>query len=160
MLAAVSTALCILSSAFPTMSLTILAICGVVSSLALNVCGYKYAFLMYAAVSLLALILCTDKSCAVYYILLFGHYPMVKTALERISKKTLVWMLKLAFANLLCFVSVLLITYIIGVSGELNDFENPLFWILYNAAFVLYDICLEKIILFYISKGGRKGRFH
>lgn len=157
--AAISTVLCILSSVFPTMSLTVLAVCGLISALALNLCGYRYALLQYVAVSVLALVLSPDKSCAVYYIFLFGHYPILKAVFERISNSFFRWGAKLLCANLFGLISLWIVSRFLGISDIISDTSKIAFFVLYNIAFVLYDICLGRLIFLFLIKRRGKGGF-
>ena len=40
--------------------------------------GRKYALLLYAATSVLAVLLVPDKELALFYVLVLGYYPMLK----------------------------------------------------------------------------------
>lgn len=156
---AISVVLCILASVFPTMSLTITAAAGVVSAVALIQCGYRYALLVYIAASLLTLLLSPNKECAVYYIVLFGHYPLLKTFTERISNKAVSWCVKIIEANVLYSIVFFIISYIIGIYEAIGLKELLITAAAYNTAFVLYDICLGKFMMFCISKNSQNTRF-
>ena len=158
--AAISVVLAFLSSAFPNMSLTILALCGVVSAFALSECGYKYAVLMFVAVSVISAILVPDKSCVVLYVLLFGHYPIVKTLIERVGKPWLAWIIKLVIVNLLAFAALYVTLVLLDTVGESVIMGRKYFFLFYNVAVILYDICIGKMMFLYMVKRGRSGRFH
>lgn len=157
---ALSVVFAFLSYAFPNMSLTILAICGVISAFALCECGYKYAALMYVAVSVISAVFVPDKSCVVLYVLLFGHYPIVKTLVERVGKTWLAWIIKLALANLLAFAVLYVTLVLLDTVGEIVIMGRKYFFLFYNIAVILYDICVGKIMFLYMAKRGRRGRFH
>ncbi len=158
--AALSVVFAFLASAFPNMSLTILALCGVVSAFALSECGYKYAILMYVAVSVISAIFVPDKACVVLYVLLFGHYPIVKTLVERVGKAWLSWIIKLIIANLLAFAALYVTLVLLDSVGKIIIMGRKYFFLFYNLAVILYDICIGKIMFLYMVKRGRSGRFH
>ena len=150
---------CSLASLFPTMSLAIVAIAGVIVSLALFKCGYKYAMLVYIASSVLALLLTPSKECAVYFVFLFGHYPMLKVFLNRIPNRVVIWLIKLAAANVLYGIVFLITTFILGIIEAVGAVEIAITIVMFNAAFVLYDICLDRIMLLFLSRPFGKGKF-
>lgn len=152
MFTAVSVFLCFFASIFPSMSLSITAIAGMVSAIALVQCGYKYSALVYIASSILALLLVPNKQCAVFYLVLFGHYPMLKLFTERLKSKAVVWAAKICEAGLLYFIVFLISTYILGIHDSVGKAEAVLTGILFVLVFVLYDICLDRIMRAYISK--------
>jgi len=159
MCVAFSVILCVLAAVFPTMSLAITAMSGLVSSIILVRCGYKYASLTYIASSILLFLLAPNRECAVYYVVLFGHYPMLRTFTERIGKKALVWIVKILEANILYTAVFVVATFIIGVADEVGTTEKVITALLFNIAFVLYDICVGKFMMAYISKHLQKHRF-
>ncbi len=156
---AISVVLCILASVFPTMSVTITAIAGIVSAVALIQCGYRYALMVYVAASFLNLLFSPNKECAVYYTVLFGHYPLLKTFTERIGNKSVAWCVKIIEANLLYGIVFFISSHIIGTYEVIGIKAFLLTAAIFNAAFVLYDICLSKLMMLYISKHLKNTRF-
>ena len=154
---ALSVLFAFLSSAFPTMSLTILAISGVVSAFALSECGYKYACLTYLAVSVISAFLVPDKTCVAFYVLLFGHYPIVKTLIERVGNRWLSWGIKLLLINALGALIFYLTTSILTPSGDFSLDGGKFIIIVYNLAVILYDLCIGKLMFIYLSRRGRRG---
>ncbi len=159
MFVAISVLICILASFFSTMSLTITAITGVVSAIAVVQCGYKYAGIMYAASSVLIFLLVPNRECAVYYILFFGHYPIVRVFLERIKNKLCRRTIKLAIGNLIFALSMWILLNIVGLEEVFGKTELLVLVILFNGAFVLYEILLDRIISAYIGKRIGKNGF-
>ena len=47
-------------------------------------CGLKTAWLLFAAVAILALILVPEKEMALAFVFILGHYPLVKVRLDRL----------------------------------------------------------------------------
>lgn len=155
-----SVLLCVFASFFPTLSLCIIAVSGIASAILLIHCGYKYSILAFLASAVLVFLLAPDKECAAYYIILFGHYPALKTFTERVTNRVAVWAVKIAEANVLFAILFAVSTYILGIYDAVGKSEILITALAFNAAFILYDICLGKIMFLYISKYLQNGRFH
>ncbi len=155
---AVSVILCFVASLFSTISLAICALTGIVTLLMLMNTGYKYTFLHYIAVSVLVLLLCPNKECAIYYIFLFGIYPIYKLYIERVKNRIVLWTLKILAANLLYALVWILTIRIMGLSENPLVIETVITFILYNITFVVFDICLTRIMFFYILKRFKNNR--
>ena len=89
-----------------------------------------WAWLTYLAVSLLALIVTFDKDAALMFILFFGYYPILRLYIERLRKKPLKWICKLALLNLFLVLDYWLTVYVLG----LPTFENDVRWLLIGLA--------------------------
>lgn len=154
MLAALSVALLFLSNFISVASLALSAIAGVLLIPAVIEASAGWAFMIYGVVSILSLLLLGDKSSALFYIFLFGHYPIVKNAIERkLQNKPLQWVIKLLFQNVCAFIAML-ITYKVTGVGDDSLFKNGLLVtaILFNVTFVLYDIALSRLIVTYVYR--------
>ena len=108
--------------------------------------GKGTAFTMFAAVSLLGMILIPDKEMALFYLLLFGHYPIIQPSLNRIGKKLPRVILKALVFNAGALLSVLLAKLIFAI--PVFDPDKPI-WLLAavyligaNICFALYDSAL------------------
>lgn len=156
MLTATAVILNLLSSVFPTMSLSILAISAFATAAALIECGYKYAILVYAAVAILSFFMVPDRSSTVFYVFLFGHYPVIKFAAERIRKPFISWAVKFACANTMFSVIYFLFSAYIGVYDRFTGDGAAGFYLIFNIAFVLYDVCMTRLMRIYMSN--RHGR--
>ena len=53
--------------------------------------GTKYALLLYATVSLLALILVPETELAWFYLLVVGHYPVLRRVLVEFGRHRCAW---------------------------------------------------------------------
>lgn len=158
-LSAVMTALMVvlvyLSSLFPVMSLSIVAIAGVLSAILVSECGVSYACLAYIAASALMLITAPDKSNAVLFVLLFGIYPIIAVFLERVKYKVFTRVLKLLTANVLFFIALMLFKLFMFVETGNATGIFWFIWITYNVIFVMYDVCLKKLVIFYKIRIGK-----
>lgn len=151
--AAVFTALMVvlvyLSAVFPTMSMSIIAIAGVISAVLVSEYGITTAAMAYVSASVLMFVLVPDKSNALLFAIVFGIYPVLQNLIERVKHKWLTWVIKIAVANF-----IFLITWILFKTLFFTDAEGliGLTWLLLIAAnviFIMYDICLKKLVFFY-----------
>ena len=146
LLAAGGVALIYLTAVMPTLQFALVAIAGLLPAIPLLLGGMKWGLLTYAATGLLALILGIDKEAAILYLLLFGHWPMVKSLIERkLRHRALEWIAKLLVCNLL-FLALYLMVKLIGI--DIGDLGMPLwlFWLVGDLSFVLYDVCFTLLI--------------
>lgn len=125
--------------------------------------GYITATVVYVAVSFLSFLLVADKEAVLYYVAFLGFYPILKGLFERIKFKPLQFLLKLCVFNI-CIVTA----FYVGItllsipkeSFELFDVYLPLvFLALGNIVFIVYDICLTRIITQYIVIWRKKIKF-
>lgn len=119
--------------------------------------GHKWAFLVYGATSLLCLLITPDREAALLFVLFFGHYPIVKSYLERIKHRVLEWMAKLAVFNLCVIACYALIYFVFNMQdvaasfGEFGRYGALIFLAAGNVVFVLYDYTLSALVRFYLA---------
>lgn len=118
--------------------------------------GTRTALTMYAAVSVLSLMLVADKELALFYLLLFGHYPIIQPGLDRIAANHLRRVLKAVIFNGCAILSVWLAQVIFSVPIFEENWPVLLLVIVYlaiaNACFVLYDRALRQFYTIYDIK--------
>ena len=147
-LSALSVVILLAGSFFSVLDLSAAALASFVIIFVISEIGRPQAFVVFAVTALLSLILLPERSPAVFYSCFIGYYPILKSLIETRLPRFIGYALKLisftaAFA-LILFVSV-----------KLLDFEE--FVGLYAVglvalgyiAFILYDLALSHIILFY-----------
>ena len=152
-LSALALILVYLGSIAPTGSWGIVAAAGLLPSAAVISVSLSAGFLCWASAAILAFLLAPDKLCALLFGVLFGLYPMVKYLVERLRKKPLEYVLKLAFFN--AAFTVVYLTMAAAVAASLPRALGGSVWILYaaaNAVFLLYDYGFSKLIALYISR--------
>ena len=92
------------------------------------------------------------------YTALFGLYPLVKSLIERLRKRGLEYLLKLAFFN-----ASFTLIFLIMRTAVLDSLHTALgtVWVLYlaaNAVFLIYDFGFSRLIGFYVARIGRAVR--
>jgi hypothetical protein len=116
----------------------------------------KWALGVYAAVSILAVILVPNKEVAVIYAAFFGYYPIIKAIIEKRLPKVFGWLVKIIIFNSTMFISYYLMLKFMGIKIDelesLGVYAIPILLSMGSVAFVLYDYALSKIISIYIVK--------
>ena len=148
-------------------------LCALILQLVLKICGSRIAWAWYGAVTLLSLLMAPDKEAAAVFLAL-GYYPIVKDRLERL-KKPVAWTLKLVIFNATLIAGTLVTFYlfagdtagktildafafVFGVE-ELGALITAGVLVLANVTFVVYDIALTRLIIFYFVKIRKKFKF-
>ena len=141
MLAAVSVVLMCIGTLIPIATYAAPVLCMMAGQIVLKICGGRIAWAWYGTVSLLSLLLATDKE-AVAVFLVLGYYPIVKPKLDRMRGK---WLWKALLFNGSILLMYWILLKVIGMEQLLSDFEGmgiamyALLLILGNVTFVLLD---------------------
>ena len=152
-LSALALILVYLASVAPSGSWGIVAAAGLLPAAAVISVSLTAGFMCWAAAAILAFLLAPDKLCALLFGVLFGLYPMVKSLVERLRKKPLEYVLKLAFFN--AAFTVICLTMTAAVAASLPRVLGSSAWVLYglaNVVFLLYDYGFSKLIALYINR--------
>lgn len=118
--------------------------------------GYKWAYSVFAAAALLSLLITPDREAALLFVFFFGHYPILKSLLERLSNRVLEWVLKISVFNLCvlgCYALIFYVfqmQYVIDSFGGFGQYALLIFLLVGNVVFVIYDFTLSSLVLFYI----------
>ena len=152
-LGALALILVYVGSIAPTGNWGIVAAAGLLPAAAVISVGLKAGLLCWAGVSILAFLLVPDKFCVLLFSVLFGLYPMVKSLIERLRKRPVEYLLKLAFFN--AAFTVIWLTMAAAVTASLPAALGASVWVLYlaaNIAFLLYDYGFSRLIALYIAR--------
>lgn len=152
LLIALSMVALLVASYVPSGRMGIVAIAGLLPAAAVISAGLGAGFFCYVGTGLLALLLLPTKECVLLYALLFGHYPMLKSLIERIKKPILEWCCKLVLFNAL--LSVLYFAFRVLFLSAIPEAwaQTAIIYIGGNIAFVLYDLCFSQLIGWYIRR--------
>ena len=152
----VSVVLMVCSSFIPIGKYAFPAIAGALICLIVIEFGKIWAWSAYIAVSLVSIILCADKQIAVYFIVFFGCYPILKAIFERIKNKYISTVVKFTMFNASAIAVYYIFSYIFNITLENIKIYNinivVVLFVVGNIAFIIYDICLSKAINIYINK--------
>ncbi|OOM76533.1 hypothetical protein [Clostridium sp. BL-8] len=137
------------ASIIPISTLSILTVASCLIPISIIRTSIKNTILVYIASSILSFFLVTINI-AIYYILFFGIYGIIKYFIEKIRNILIELVLKLVTFNML-----LSVIYFIGTNLLINlDTKFPIYivWIIAQVVFLIYDYALTIIISFYLSR--------
>lgn len=148
-------------SALEVFVYTLPAFAGMLIMLCVIELDKKWAMGIYAAVSLLSLMLVPNKEAAILYVAFFGYYPVLKAFLESKLPKVGEYIVKFLVFNVAMLgayavlVKVLGMPFdeIMGIEGEggfIAEFILPIMLILGNITFFIFDIALTRIVTAYL----------
>ena len=154
--AALSLVLMFLTSLIPFGTYAFPAMAGILLILLVFNLGYGYAVAVFGITAVLSFVLLTDKEAALYYTIFLGYYPILKGVIERIRSKAIQYALKLCLFNI-CMIGAFFIgTYLLSIPKEsFTLFGVYLPWaflILGNIFFLLYDLCITRLVTLYLIK--------
>lgn len=147
-----------LAGIMPMFYLILPMIAGILIMIIAEEVNLSWAWLTYIAVGILSLFITADKEASLVFIMIFGHFPIIRLHLEKIKLKLLRWLIKLAIFNA-CAVSFFYVTvYIFGIREmleEMNEYGRygaVILLVLCNIIFVLYDLNLYLMYSIYKIK--------
>lgn len=158
LLCALSVALLYATSFFHTLDLTITAIAGMITAVAMIHCGTSHSIMLYIATALLGLLILPNPAMAVLYAMFFGYYPIVKHYFERIQNKLFSWGVKLLWCNFVFCVLYFLASRLFDTEAVFGPYPAPLVLVSLNVVFVIFDIGMTRVISYYIYR--KIGRAH
>ena len=125
--------------------------------------GVPWAIGVYAGVSVLSFLLVSDKEAALYYVLILGIYPILKSFFERIKIKWLSFLLKLVYFNIFAVVAYYISIFVLMIPQEsftLFGINMPLIFLLMgNLVFVAYDLCVTRLVTLYLNVWRHRFKF-
>ena len=158
MMAALGTVLMLSSSLIPVLTYAAPMLASLMLIPVLFEFGKKYAGMTWLVTALLALMLCTDREAAFFY-LFIGWYPIMKPTLDRIPGKAVRFLVKLAAFTLDFLLLFLLLSFVLGLEDFRSEmllsaavygmlvFSMLLFDKIYERAVILYAVRLRQKLL-------------
>ena len=117
--------------------------------------GRVYGVGVYVASTLLGFLLMPSKTGAILFAAFFGIYPVLKSLFEQPRRRSLEWIFKIVSFNALFTVVWLLIGKLI-FSDKILSYPVAIIYLGCNVVFVLYDLGLSKLIVYYINRISNK----
>ena len=119
--------------------------------------GWKWGLGVYAVVAVLSLFLAGDKEAVLYFIALFGYYPILKAVFEKhIKNKVILYVLKFAVFNTAAIASFLAAAFLLSISPEeytLFGVYMPLAFLAFgNVFFLIYDFAVTVFVGQYVVR--------
>lgn len=151
---------CMLLTVFPFATIALPALASVCILPIVVEHGRRWAWAVYAAVALLALLIAPDVEAKLLFITFFGYYPIVKSWVETHCHRVVEWVCKFAVFNAAVIIAYAVLSCI-GFSLEEFAIEGvalPLgvilagFLVAGNVVFWLYDRTLSLMVPFYMRR--------
>lgn len=163
MIAALSLTIMLLTAVIPYLQYALPAMAGALLVLMVIEINKKWALCAYAAVSILSFLILPDKESAMMYFAFFGFYPILKPLIEsKIKNNYLCWLLKAIVFNIAAVAAYTVIIYVFGIPlEEMDEFGKwgiPILLAMGNVMFVLYDICITRLVTLYLRRWQKKFR--
>ncbi len=119
--------------------------------------GYKWALGVYVVVSVLSLFLSADKEAAVFFIMIFGYYPILKSVIEsKLKNKLIQFLLKLVVFNAAAVIAFFITTALLSVPAEeytiMGMYLPLVFLLMGNVMFIIYDYAVTLLAFQYINR--------
>jgi len=120
--------------------------------------GRRTALVAWAAVSILSFLLVPDIELVLFFILLFGYYPVLYPQLNKIKNRVLRYAVKFLLFNAVVAVVYVLLFFVFSSPQLLEDIATSatLFWVslivVGNIIFLLYDFLIDKVRIIYIHR--------
>ena len=161
--AALSLVLMLLTGIIPVGTYALPCLSGILLTIIVIEFGIPWAFGVYFAVSVLSFLMVSDKEAALYYVLILGIYPILKSLFERIQIKWLSFVIKLLYFNLSAVAAFYVSIFVLSIpieSFSLFGINMPLaFLAAGNLVFVVYDICVTRLVTIYLSVWRKRFKF-
>lgn len=149
LISALSIAICLIGSLFTVTKFIAPIIAGLIVIIVIECVGIKQSIITYVSVSILLFIILSKKSGAIAYILLFGYYPIIHFALEKLKVK-----MTAIITKVIIFLSVGTLSAFIGLQfmpaiQERNDFRKLMIIgiVLYTVFAIVYDLFLKVLFI-------------
>ena len=122
--------------------------------------GSAWAYAVFAATAILSFLLTADKEAALLYAIFLGYYPVLKSLIERVKSRGIQYCIKLALFNAAMIGAFFIAVGLLSIprdSFNINGVYLPwLFLAIGNIAFIIYDICITRIVTIYMLKWHKK----
>lgn len=146
-----------LTGLFPLADYALPALAGILTVVVVIEISDKTAWCVYAAISILSLLVVPRLEAKLVFIAFLGYYPIVKAYLERIKSRAVSWASKFALFNAAAAVIFTGMSFLLGLDALLAEFDGygawglAAFWAFANLVFWIYDIALTRVISMYLS---------
>ena len=158
--AALSLVLMLLTSVIPFGTYAFPAFAGILLVLLVINPGYRWAIAVYCITAILSFLLLADKEAALYYTAFLGFYPILKSVIERIPSKAAQFVIKFAVFNLCIIAAFYIGMTLLSVPKEsftlFGVYLPWVFLIIGNMFFLLYDLCITRLVTLYLLKWHKK----
>ncbi|MBE6767247.1 MAG: hypothetical protein IKL62_06840 [Clostridia bacterium] len=143
-----------LMSYVPTLTYSIPALAGMFIMVVVIEIGPKWALFSYISAAIVSMLV-AEPEAALFFVLLFGCYPIIKVYLERIKLKPVAYICKLLIFNAAVVLIFFVFMKLMGVETDFGGVEKYVIagvWVLANAVFLVYDYAVKSVSNWYFYK--------
>lgn len=161
-LGGIVSALCLLcmflAGIMPMFYLILPMIAGILMMITAEEVSISWSWLTYVSVSILSLFITADKEAALVFIMIFGHYPIIRIYIQKIKTGFIRFIIKEAVFNICASAFFYVTVFLFGIDEMLDDMHELGRYgamILLGAAnimFILYDFNLGAVYTIYLKK--------
>lgn len=141
-LAALAVVIMCLGGMIPVATYVCPVLCCVLCCVVFYTCGKKMAWVWYAAVAILSLLLGPDKEAAGVYLVL-GYYPMIKQVFE---KSKLSWLWKFLLFQAAVAILYLGLIHLLGIEQVVEE------WNVFALASILIMLIMGNVVFFVLDR--------
>ncbi len=158
LVSALCTAIIIMYEIIPVGMYILPAISGIIILAMAIEFGFKCGLEIFLITSVLSLMLSGDKSAAIFFIILFGYYPLLKIKIEtlKLNMNIVKLAIKLAVFNLAIILEYWISIKLFGVPEEslmlFGIYMPHVLLIMANITFLMYDRCIIICMYVYVHK--------
>lgn len=142
-------------SLVPAMTYVMPAVSGLIIWTVASQINKKWGILCYASVSLLTFILVPEFEANIFFIFIWGYYPLAYMVLSEINSIILRYILKFSIFNIAALLGFFVVSRVLGIDkmiDSLSDFGDIAIYILWaagNVMFFFYDMSLKYVMFAY-----------
>ena len=147
---ALSVAILSLASLFEIADLALSMFASAILLLAMIELSERFGWMIYAATSLLSLLLLPSKFIAAIYLVFTGLYPLIKRFFDKLGR-VLSCLLKVLYFNGSLTAALLLARFVFGIT----DYAGWLlvaYYLVANVCFWLFDLLIKRLTVLYMVR--------
>lgn len=161
-LGGIVSALCLvlmfLAGIMPALYITLPMAAGALLMIIVTEVSTGWGMLTYIAVGILSMFMIADKEAALLFVMIVGHYPVMRSLIDKVKLRLLRTILKLIVFNV-CAVSFYYVTvYLFGIQQMLEEMKEYgrygtlILLVLCNILFLIYDFLLDALCIIYVKR--------
>jgi len=146
-----------IASVWPSGQIGLVAAASLFVAAAVIESGLVPGVYVFAASSIIAMLMIPNRAAPILYIAFFGFYPVLKSLIERLRGTILQWVLKLLVFN----ISLTVLWFLLRELFFSLEGFSPHIILVYlggSVIFAMFDYGFTKMIWFYINRISRKMR--
>lgn len=156
-ISALSLALMMLTSLVPIGTYAFPCFAGIFISAIVIEYGFKWALGVYLVVAIMSSFLAGDKEALIYFISIFGYYPILKGVIEdKLKNKLVQYIIKFVLFNVTAIAAFFIGSFFLSISPEeytLFGIYMPFVFLIFgNVFFIIYDYAVTVFVFQYVTR--------